>query len=582
MKKFKGITASPGIVIGKAFLCTEVKLAIPRYDIRRTKIDKEFLRFQSAVGRISEDLNHSIEEARREERDLDRRLLESHLMMINDPDFSFKIHSGLKKELKNVECVIVQVIEDMTGKLSVLKDEYLRERSYDFHDISRRIINQLLNRSRQSIANVSDEVVLVAHNLMPSDTISLNKAKVLGIATDVGGKTSHTAILARSLEIPAVLGLSHITWNVNDGDELIIDGNSGTVIVNPDENVKEQYQRKKQKWDLYERNLHDLDNLPAKTLDNKIILLEANIEIPEEIESVHGHGADGIGLYRSEFLFIQPHTYPPEETQYIAYRHVLEGMKGKSVVIRTLDLGGDKIIPGFKDMTEDNPILGWRAVRFCLSNPDIFKTQIRALYRAAVHGNLKIMFPMISGPEELDKILALVAEVRKDLRKEGLPYKEDVPLGIMIEIPSAALTSDVLARKVDFFSIGTNDLIQYTIAVDRGNERIAYLYEPLHLGVLRTIKIVIDNAHQNRIPVSMCGEMAADPMLTVVLLGLGLDGFSMSAASVPEIKRIIRSVDINDARRLTEKVLKLSCAEEIHGFLKSWMEDRFDIFGHKD
>jgi phosphotransferase system enzyme I (PtsI) len=574
MRKLRGIAASPGIVIGQAYVCTEEKLSIPRYDIRADEVPHELARFRQAVRRATQELEELKSRVQESAPATDEKLLDSHLMMINDPEFSALVEDGLKKELKNAEWVIISVIEEMTDRLLSVKDDYLSERSSDFNDIARQIINHLLERSRKTLEDIREDSVLIAHNLMPSDTISLAGRKVLGIATEMGGKTSHTAIIARSLEIPAVLGLSHLTWHVSDGDEVIVDGNTGAVIVNPDRNLRERYEKKKKRWDQHELELLELGDLPAQTTDGHKILLEANIEIPEEIQSVKAHGADGIGLYRSEFLYIKPHAYPPEEVQFAAYRQVLQGMQGRPVTIRTLDLGGDKTIPGFKDTYEDNPILGWRAVRFCLAQPDIFKTQLRALIRSSVHGNLKIMFPMISGPEELDKILGYVEAVKEELTAQGLDFKCDIPLGIMIEVPSAALTSDVLARKVDFFSIGTNDLIQYLIAVDRGNERIAYLYEPLHLAVLRTIRLVIENAHSSGIPVGMCGEMAADPRMAGILLGLGLDSLSMSAASIPEIKSIVRSIKIQDAKHLTERIMQMTSADEIARTLDSWMSKR--------
>ena len=574
MKKLRGISASPGIVIGPAYICTEEKLSIPRYDIRAEEVTQEFARFQQAVRQASRELEELKSRVQESARGSDEDLLNSHLMMMNDPEFSILVEERLKKELKNVEWVIISVIEEMTERLLSAKDDYLSERSSDFNDIARRIINHLLKRGRKALEDIRENSILIAHNLMPSDTISMAGKKVLGIVMEMGGRTSHTAIIARSLEIPAVLGLSHITWHVSDGDEVIVDGNTGAVIVNPDRNLRERYERKKKQWDQHEQDLLELGDLPSQTADGHRVLLEANIEIPEEIQSVLSHGADWIGLYRSEFLYIKPHAYPPEEVQCEAYRAVLQGMQGKPVTIRTLDLGGDKIIPGFKDTYEDNPILGWRAVRFCLAQPEVFKTQLRALIRSSVHGHLKIMFPMISGPEELDRILQYVEEVKGELKAQGLDFKPDIPLGIMIEVPSAALTSDVLAKKVDFFSIGTNDLIQYMIAVDRGNERIAYLYEPLHLGVLRIIRMVVENAHSNGIPVGMCGEMAADPRMTVVLLGLGLDSLSMSAASVPEIKSIVRSIKIQDAKRLTKRIMQMTSVEEIGRTLDGWMGER--------
>jgi phosphotransferase system enzyme I (PtsI) len=394
---------------------------------------------------------------------------------------------------------------------------------------------------------------------------------------DAGGKTSHTAIIARSFEIPAVLGLSRMSRVVNGGEELIVDGNRGVVIVDPDTDTRERYRRLKGEWQEHEVELMRLNDLPAETKDGKLISLKGNIEISEEVDGVVSHGADGIGLFRSEFLFLKPGKLPSEEEQFNAYRYVLEAMSGKPVTIRTLDVGGDKVSSEIGPGYEKNPILGWRAIRVCLSEVDLFRTQLRALLRAGAYGRLRIMFPMISGEPELQQALEILDEVRSDLRNRAIPFESDIPVGIMIEIPSAAMTSDRLARKVDFFSIGTNDLIQYTIAVDRGNERTAYLYEPFHPGVLRLIRMVIDNAHHEGIPVAMCGEMAGDPLATEVLLGLGLDEFSMGALGIPEVKRIIRSASLAEAEELAGDVMSMRTAAEINRAVREHMQQRFDL-----
>lgn len=448
----------------------------------------------------------------------------------------------------------------------------------DLNDVGRRITAHLLYRERPSLASIQEPVVLVAHNLMPSDALSLSKRLVLGIATDVGGKTSHTAILARSLEIPAVLGLSDASRRLKPGDEVVVDGNRGLIIVNPDKRTKSLYQRRKTDWEQKNILLKELVNLPAETTDGKLVRLQANIEVPEEVDSVLTHGADGVGLFRSEFLFLQPGRFPTEEDQYRAYCTVLKAMGSRTVTIRTLDVGGDKVMPGFPAGSEANPILGWRAVRFCLARPEVFKTQLRALLRASVYRDLRIMFPLISGPGELDLIDALLSEVKAELTREGIPYRPDISIGIMIEVPSAAVVSDILASRVDFFSIGTNDLIQYCLAVDRGNEKVAYLYEPFHPGVLRLIKMIIDNGHAKGIPVGMCGEMAGDPLATVVLLGLGLDNFSMGAIGIPFIKRIVRSVGAMEAESFVRTLLPLHSGREIESVVRAWMEERFDFF----
>lgn len=577
MRVVQGIAVSPGIAIGKAFVYSEEKLTVPTYEISPGQVPYELERFGTAVGRAIEDVEGLLGRKDQDLGEAERKLLEAHRLMLTDPGLRDAVASQLKASKKNVEWVLLEVMKDLTQKLQSTGDEYLRERESDLHDIAARILGHLLYHKRVSLESLDEQIILVAHNLLPSDAISMNKEMVLGIAADFGGKTSHLAILARSFEIPTVLGLSEITGWVRSGDQLIVDGSRGVVIVQPDEETLRQYAGSREAWQKHELQLLNLNELKAETRDGKLILLEANIEIPEEIESVLAHGADGVGLYRSEFLFLLPKRFPGEEEQLAAYARVLESMKPREVTIRTLDLGGDKIIPEAKPLGESNPILGWRAVRFCLSRPEVFRTQLRALLRASVHGNLKIMFPMISGIEELESALEALEEAKRELRAEGRRFDEEVPVGIMIEVPSAAFTSDILAKKADFFSIGTNDLIQYTIAVDRENERIAYLYEPFHPGVLRLIRTVIDSAHAAAIPIGMCGEMAGDPYAAVILLGLGLDEFSMSAVGIPKIKRIIRSVTVSEAEELVGTVMEMKSYREIDSCVRPWMEERFEF-----
>ncbi|UCF97940.1 MAG: phosphoenolpyruvate--protein phosphotransferase [Spirochaetaceae bacterium] len=577
MKVVEGIMISPGIAIGPVFLHSPDVLSVPSYDISAGQIPYEIERFQTARARAVQDIEVLLQRGKPEVGEMERKLLNSHLLMLNDPHFHEEVTQALRERKKNIEYVLREVEESLAKKLESSEDEYLRERSLDIRDIANRLLSHLLYRKRGSVLDIDKECILVAHNLLPSDVISMNREKIVGIATDFGGKTSHVAILARAFEIPAVLGLSEITAVVRNDEMIILDGNRGLVIVDPDETTLNEYITSRKAWQQHELQLLNLNELRAETRDGKLLQLESNIEVPDEIHSVLAHGADGIGLFRSEFLYIVPRKFPDEEEQLEAYNRVLEGMKPRSVTIRTLDLGGDKIIPGVIPGGESNPILGWRAVRFCLSKPEVFKSQLKALLRASIHGNLKIMFPMISGVEELDIILEILEESKEELRKNGQPFDESVPVGIMIEVPSAAFTSDILAKKVSFFSIGTNDLIQYMIAVDRENERIAYLYEPFHPGVLRLIKMVVDNAHNNGIPVGMCGEMAGDPFAAVILLGLGLDEYSMSAIGIPMIKRIIRSVTIAEAEELVGTIMEMKSSREIDEYVRAWMEERFDF-----
>lgn len=560
--EFAGISASPGIAIGRAFLFLEETLAIPRHDIVPAQLDAEYSRFQAALER-------AVAEARSLGSPGDP-VVEAHLLMLEDPDLAAAVRRGLERERRNVESVLLEVVEQMADRLDASASGYLRERTLDLRDAGRRILEQLLQRRRAGIAEAPVASVIVAHNLMPSDILGVDRSRVIGIATDVGSRTSHTAILARSLEIPAVLGLGEVSRHVEPGAELAIDGNRGIVVVDPDAEARDRFERRRTAWTVSYGRLRALNDLPAETKDGRLVRLEANIEAPEEVDAVLAHGADGVGLFRSEFLFLQPGRIPSEEEQLRTYTAVLRAMGERPVTIRTLDLGGDKLASGFPSPPEANPILGWRAIRLCLARPEIFRTQLRALLRASVHGNLRIMFPLISGVEELDRASEVLRGVRVELSRQGVPYKRDVPVGIMIEVPSAALTSDLLASRADFFSIGTNDLIQYAIAVDRGNERVAYLYEPFHPAVLRLVKLTIDNAHARGIPVGMCGEMAGDSLATVVLLGLGLDSFSMGPIGIPLIKRIVRSVPAIEAEALVRSLLGLGSGTEVAAAVRGW------------
>ncbi len=577
MKEFHGISASPGIVISTAFLYNEESFTVPRYSISADAVENELARYHRAIQAASEELFDLKKKITREYSQEEARFLDSHILMLNDPMFRDQVVERLEQDKINIEWIVQKVIQELVDKLNASGDIYLQERSMDMEDVAKRIINNLLMRQRISLADLASEAIIVTPDLLPSDTLLMNKWMVKGIVMDAGGRTSHTAILARSFGIPAILGLRHITKEVRTGDLLIIDGLKGIVFVDPDDETLERYKSKQQEFLKRESELFNLSNLPSETKDGKLISLKANIEVAEELDSVHAYHASGIGLFRSEFLVMQSGQELDEELQYTVYKKILDGMNGLPVTIRTLDVGGDKLINEIAQKNEKNPLLGWRAIRFCLERVDIFKIQLRAILRASTAGPVRIMFPMISGIEEFEQALKILNDVKADLNREGIAFADNIPVGCMIEVPSAAMTSDILARKADFFSIGTNDLIQYTIAVDRGNEKITSMYEPFHPAVLRLIRIVVENAHEAGIPVGMCGEMAGDPLAAVILMGLGLDELSMSAFSIPEIKKIIRSTTIMEAEEFLGTLMEMKSFKDIDRYVREWMEEKFEF-----
>ncbi|MDR0624029.1 MAG: phosphoenolpyruvate--protein phosphotransferase [Treponema sp.] len=576
MKKFTGIPASSGIAIGKAFLYLEEDFPeIPRYAIKKNQVDSEWGRLLRVIGEASEEIKalhgRAVREMSKEQADI----FEAHLLMLEDVEFQNQIKERLEADLQNIEWIVWDISHKLTLKLMSSPDPVFRERAVDISDVSRRILDKLLSITRFSLADLNHDVILVVHDLLPSNVLNMNKARVKGLVMDMGSRTSHTAILARAFNIPAVLGLSNITGEIKDGDRLVVNGGTGEVIVKPDRPALVQNESAISEFHKMKAELLALGDMPAETQDGRRVILKANIEIPEEADQVVRHGAEGIGLYRSEFLFLTPGTAAEEDAQYRAYSYVLKTLGNLPVTIRTMDVGGDKLLPDLQATDEKNPLLGWRAIRFSLANPELFKTQLRAILRASVDGNVRIMFPMIAGIEELEEALALLEEARMECRRQGCSLAEQIEVGTMIEVPSAAMTADILAERSDFFSIGTNDLVQYTLAADRGNERVSYLGQPNHPAVLRLLKMTIDAAHRRGIQAAMCGELAGDPSVTPLLLGLGLDEFSMTASSIPLVKRIIRGVSMEHCRALAEQALGCTSCHQVNSLMADWMAGHF-------
>jgi phosphotransferase system enzyme I (PtsI) len=567
----EGIPVSAGIAIGEAFVYSK-DFVIPNYTISDFQINIEIDRFRNALEQTKKEFivlkNKIIKEMSEDE----GKFLDSHIMIIEDKSIIKEVEEKLNKEKKNVEWVFYQVVDSLVKKFNKMNDEYFRDRAVDLLDIGRKVMQKLMTKKNISLSSLEKDVIIISTDISVSDTASMNKKHVMGFITEYGGRTSHVSILAKALGIPSVVGIPNIIQKVYSGDLLILDGIKGHVIVNPPKDKLDEYKKIKEEYEKKENQNLLLKDVPAETLDGKKIVMKANMEIPEqEIDFVNVYGAEGIGLYRSEFLYLSKKNklLPSEEQQFNAYKFILEAFPDKPVTIRTLDLGGDKILDSMEK--ELNPYLGWRAIRLCLARPDIFKTQLRALYRASIFGNLQIMFPMITGLEELEKAKKIIIEVKKELKKDGIKFNDNVPIGIMIETPAAVMMSDVLAKFADFISIGTNDLIQYTLACDRGNEKVAYLYEPLHPAVLRLIKIIVDNAHIEGKKVSLCGEMATEIDCIPALLGLDIDELSMTSISIPDVKNVIRNIKYSEAKNLVIELLQMDTFDNSVKKVKTWM-----------
>jgi phosphoenolpyruvate-protein phosphotransferase (PTS system enzyme I) len=556
-KRYEGVSASPGIAHAPLHVFTIETDDVVRYQIDPAHVPDEIARFESALIQTRAQILEMQQQIAEAIGAKDAGIFDAHLLVVEDQTLIDEVLRRLEIDHCNVEFAFHEVANRYVESLTKIDDPYLRERALDIQDVARRVIRNLQGKSPRAFLAADTPHILVAHNLTPSDTATMNREQVRGLALDLGSRTSHTAIMARSLGIPAVVGLHDATEIFESGAPALIDGYHGLLIIHPSEETLREYAEIEREKGAIAERLRQLRETKSTTVDGRHIVLSANIELPEEVDAVLANGAEGVGLYRTEFLYLNQAALPTEEEQFAIYRTVAQWLAPNPLIIRTLDLGGDKLTETIENSDELNPFLGWRAIRFCLENLDIFKAQLRAILRASAGGNVKIMFPMISGLNEVRRSLQIVDECKNELRRENKPFHEDLEVGIMIEVPTAAIMADRLAREVDFFSIGTNDLIQYAVAIDRTNERVAHLYEPSHPSVVRLLKMVADAAHANDIWVGVCGEMAGEVLFTPLLLGLGMDELSVGATIVPRVKNAVQRLTITECRQLVEQVLEL-------------------------
>jgi phosphoenolpyruvate-protein phosphotransferase (PTS system enzyme I) len=565
-EKISGIAASAGIAIAKAFVLQNPELTIEKKSIEDSS--QEIERFQSALEKSKEELTVIKDKANEELGEDKAAIFAAHLLVLSDPELVDAVKQKIESEKVNAESAMNDVSSMFIDMFEQMDNEYMKERAADIRDVSKRVLAHLLDVQFATPASISEEVVILAEDLTPSDTAQLNRKFVKGFATDIGGRTSHSAIMSRSMEIPAVVGTKTITEKVENGVMIIIDGLDGQVIVDPTQDEIAAYQEKQKQYQQQKEEWAKLVNEKTLSSDNVQVELAANIGTPADVKGVLENGAEGVGLYRTEFLYMGRDQLPTEEEQYKAYKEVLEKMEGKPVVIRTLDIGGDKELPYLNLPKELNPFLGFRAIRLCLEEQDIFRTQLRALLRASTFGNLKIMFPMIATLDEFRTAKSILIEEKEKLVKEGTEVSENIEVGIMVEIPSTAVMADTFAKEVDFFSIGTNDLIQYTMAADRMNEQVSYLYQPYSPAILRLVKMVIDASHKEGKWTGMCGEMAGDPIAIPILLGLGLDEFSMSATSVLPARSQIRGLSKEKISAHIDEILQMDTMKDVVEFVE--------------
>lgn len=571
----KGIGASPGVAVGHAYILDRKRVRTPKLRLAEAEVDPERMRMKTALDLSDRQLSELKEQITRSEGPEHGLIIEAHRLMLHDPMFVDEVNRLIVEDRINAEWAVRRVARKLKHLFDNIPDEYFRERRSDVEYVADRVVRNLMGQVVDEEVTLPDHAVVVAHDLSPADTAMMARSgRVAGFVTDLGGQTSHTAIVARARATPAVVGAGRASEQISPGDLVALDGTRGLVLVNPTEDQLALFHETMRRHQEIEARALEAKDLPAQSTDGYRMRLVGNIEFPEEIPSLLTHGAEGIGLYRTEFMFLDRKTPPTEEEQYRAYRQVLEAMGGRPVTIRTLDLGGDKVPGKTKHEKEPNPAMGLRAIRYCLANRELFRVQLRALLRASVHGNMRMMFPLICGMSELREARSELEACRTELGRAGVPLGKRFQVGIMVETPSAALIADRLAQEADFFSVGTNDLIQYSLAIDRQNRDVAYLYKPLHLSVLRSLKNIVTAAKDAGIPVAMCGEMAGDPIYALVLLALGFDELSMTAGQIPTVKGIIRQSSRAEARQLLDTAMELTTAEEIERFIRTDMEQR--------
>ncbi|NBI40241.1 phosphoenolpyruvate-protein phosphotransferase PtsI [[Haemophilus] felis] len=569
-----GILASPGIVFGKALVLKEESVVLDMNKIKEDQIDSEIQRFYRGRSAAVEQLESIRDRAYQSLGEEKGAIFEGHLMILEDEELEEEILDYLRSNKVNAAVATSKIIDQQVTMLSEIDDEYLRERAGDIRDIGNRLIKNILGMHIVDLGDIKQEAILVAEDLTPSQTAQLNLEKVLGFVTDIGGRTSHTSIMARSLELPAIVGTNNVTQLVNSGDDLILDAVNNKVYINPTQDEVLCLKALEKKLSEEKAELAKLKDLPALTLDGHLVDVVANIGTIRDIESADRNGAEGIGLYRTEFLFMDRDQLPSEEEQFVAYKEIVEAMSGRLVVLRTMDIGGDKDLPYMNLPKEMNPFLGWRAIRIALDRREILHAQLRAALRASAFGKLAVMFPMIISVEEIRELKSVVENLKQELRNEGKAFDENMQIGVMVETPSAAVNAKFLAKEVDFFSIGTNDLTQYTLAVDRGNELISHLYNPMSPSVLHLISQVIQASHAEGKWTGMCGELAGDEKAALLLLGMGLHEFSMSAISIPRIKKLIRNVNYADAKELAEKALACPTSADIEQLIQDFLVEK--------